>query len=180
MNIQNHTQHSPSLGKRTYIDPFARIIGQVTLGEDCSVWPFTVIRGDMHKITIGNRCSIQDGSVLHITHGSSYNPNGYPLTMGDDCTIAHKVCLHGCTIGNRVLIGIGSIIMDGVAIEDDVMVGANSFVPPNKTLQSGYLYLGSPAKAVRELTEEEKQRLVYLAGNYVKLKDQYLADFKNT
>ncbi|MEM8594347.1 MAG: gamma carbonic anhydrase family protein [Pseudomonadota bacterium] len=176
MTIQQHKQHSPSLGNRVFVDPQSRIIGQVTLGDDCSVWPFTVIRGDMHSVTIGKRCSIQDGSVLHITHASTYNPDGHPLIIGNDCTIGHKVCLHGCTIGNRVLIGIGSIVMDGVVIEDNVILGANSFVPPDKRLKSGYLYLGSPAKQTRVLSEEEMQRLAYMANNYVKLKDQYLKD----
>ena len=176
MHILKHAQYSPKLGQNVYISEHACVIGQVTLGDDCSVWPFTVIRGDMHHITIGARCSIQDGSVLHITHASSYNPEGYPLIIGDDCTIGHKVCLHGCTIGNRVLAGIGSIVMDGVIIEDDVILGANSFVPPNKKLESGYLYLGSPAKAARKLTDEEVSRLKYMANNYVKLKNQYQAD----
>jgi carbonic anhydrase/acetyltransferase-like protein (isoleucine patch superfamily) len=172
--IQTFNKLIPSISNSAYIDPQSRVIGDVTIGEDSSVWPFTVIRGDMHSITIGQRCSIQDNSVLHITHSSQYNPGGHALIIGDDCTIGHKVCLHGCTLNNRVLVGIGTIIMDGVTVHDDVIIGANSFVPPNKSLDSGFLYLGSPAKAVRALTPKEMEQLKYMALNYVKLKQQYL------
>lgn len=176
LSIRTHKSIKPNIDSTVFIDPMACVIGQVSIGKDSSVWPFTVIRGDMHFIKIGERCSIQDGSVLHITHASTYNPEGYPLIIGDDCTIGHKVCLHGCTIGNRILIGIGSIVMDGVTVEDEVILGANSFVPPNKTLESGYLYLGSPAKKARPLTQEEKDRLKYMANNYVKLKNVYMEE----
>ncbi len=173
-SIRVHQNITPQLGARAYVDPAAVVIGDVVLGDDCSVWPHTTIRGDMHSIRIGQRCSIQDGSVLHITHASSYEPEGYPLILGDDVTVGHRVVLHGCNIGNRVLIGIGAIVMDGVVIEDEVVVGAGSLVPPGKRLQSGFLYIGSPAKAVRELTEKERAFLSYSPKNYVKLKDTYL------
>ncbi len=168
----------PKLAKRVFIDPSAVVIGDVELGDDSSIWPQTTVRGDMHRIRIGQRCSIQDNSVLHITHAGPYNPDGYPLTIGDDVTVAHSVTLHGCTIGNRVLIGMGSIVMDGAVIEDDVVVGANSLVPPGKRLASGYLYVGSPAKPVRPLSDKEYDYFCYSSANYCKLKDRHIAELE--
>lgn len=173
MNIRRFQKISPTLGNAVYVDESAVVIGDVVLGDDCSVWPQAVIRGDMHRIRIGERTSIQDGSVLHITHASRYNENGWPLTIGSDVTIGHRTVLHGCTIGNRILIGNGAIVMDGAIIEDEVIVGANALVPPGKTLASGFLYVGSPCKPARELTEQEKTFFLYTAANYVKLKNQY-------
>lgn len=174
--VRSHKGYSPKTGDRVWIDPSAVVIGDVELGPDVSVWPMTVIRGDMHRIRIGARCSIQDGSVLHITHASDYNPDGYPLTLGEDVTVGHKALLHGCTIGNRVLVGMGSIIMDGAVVEDEVIVAAGCLVPPGKTLESGYLYVGSPCKQARPLTDKERGFFTYTAANYVKLKDEYRAD----
>lgn len=165
---------TPQLEDRVWVDPTAVIIGDVTLGADTSIWPYAVIRGDMHHIRIGARCSIQDGSVLHITHASPFNMDGYALTIGDDVTVGHKVVLHGCTLGSRILIGMGSIVMDGAVIEDEVVVGAGSLVPPGKTLESGYLYMGSPVKKVRALSSEEVAFFSYSAANYVALKNDYL------
>nr|WP_272492547.1 gamma carbonic anhydrase family protein [Pseudomonas sp. TMW22091] len=164
------------MGERVFVDRSAVVIGDVEIGSDSSVWPLTVIRGDMHRIRIGARTSVQDGCVLHITHAGPFNPEGFPLWIGDDVTIAHKVMLHGCTVGSRILIGMGSIVMDGAVIEDDVIVGAGSLVPPGKRLVSGFLYVGSPAKQVRALSDKEKAFFTYSAGNYVKLKDQHLAE----
>lgn len=136
------------------IDPSSVVIGNTTLGDDVSIWPLVTIRGDVHEIHIGARTNIQDGSVLHVTHRSASNPQGNPLIIGEEATVGHKAMLHGCTIGNRVLVGIGSILLDGVIVEDDVMIGAGSLVLPSKRLQSGYLYLGSPVKQIRPLTAE--------------------------
>ena len=163
----------PKLGERVYIDDSAVVIGDVHLGDDCSVWPQAVIRGDMHHIRIGDRCSIQDGSVLHITHAGPFNASGWPLSIGDDVTVGHRVVLHGCTIGNRVLIGNGAIVLDGAEIDDNVVVAANALVPPGKRLAGGFLYLGSPCKQARPLTEKEQAFFGYTANNYVKLKEQY-------
>ena len=174
-NIRPFGNKTPQLGKRCHIDPSATVIGDVALGDDCSVWPQAVIRGDMHRIRIGARTSIQDGSVLHITHDSGYNPGGWPLTIGNEVTVGHRCVLHGCTIGNRVLIGNGAIVMDGAVLEDQVVVAANALVAPGKTLRSGYLYVGSPAREKRELSPEEIVFFDYTAANYVKLKDQYRA-----
>ncbi len=174
--IRSHKGDHPQLGERVWIDPTATVIGDVVLGDDCSVWPMTVIRGDMHRIRIGSRCSIQDGSVCHITHAGPYNPDGFPLTVGDDVTVGHKALLHGCTIGSRVLVGMGAIIMDGAVVEDEVIIAAGTLVPPGKTLESGYLYRGSPARQARPITEEERSFFTYTAGNYVKLKDEFLVE----
>jgi carbonic anhydrase/acetyltransferase-like protein (isoleucine patch superfamily) len=174
-NVRPHEGITPTLGERVYIDPMAAVIGDVHLGDDCSVWPHTVIRGDMHRIRIGARCSIQDGSVLHITHASTYEPEGHPLTLGDDVTVGHRAVLHGCTIGNRVLIGIGAIVMDGAIIEDEVVIAAGSLVPPGKKLEGGFLYVGSPAKPARTLTEKEKSFFVYGTNNYSQLKEKHRA-----
>lgn len=171
--IRTYQGKTPKLGANVFVDESAVVIGDVEIGEDSSVWPCTVIRGDMHKIRIGSRTSIQDGSVLHITHASDYNPAGYPLIIGNEVTVGHSVCLHGCSIGNRVLIGIGSTILDGAIVEDDVVVGAGSLVPPGKRLESGFLYMGSPVKQVRPLKDSERSFFQYSANNYVNLKNTY-------
>ncbi|PHS65146.1 MAG: gamma carbonic anhydrase family protein [Thalassobium sp.] len=175
-DVRSYQGHSPKLGERVFVDRSAVIIGDVEMGDDCSVWPLAVIRGDMHHIRIGARTSVQDGSVLHITHASDYNPGGYPLIIGDDVTIGHQAMLHGCTIGNRVLIGMKSMIMDGAIVEDEVIVAAGAVVTPGKRLESGYVYVGNPAKQARPITEKERSFFTYGAGNYVQLKDKHLAE----
>jgi carbonic anhydrase/acetyltransferase-like protein (isoleucine patch superfamily) len=174
--IRTFHKHTPALGERVFVDRSAVVIGDVELGADSSVWPLTVIRGDMHRIRIGQRTSVQDASVLHITHAGPFNPEGFPLIIGDDVTIGHKVMLHGCTLGSRILVGMGSTVMDGAVVEDEVIIGAGSLVPPGKRLESGYLYVGSPVKQARPLTDKERAFFTYTAGNYVKLKDQHLAE----
>lgn len=176
MSIRTFNNTRPVLAERVFVDSTAVVIGDVEIGADSSVWPLTVIRGDMHMIRIGERSSIQDGSVLHITHKSTYNPDGYPLLIGDDVTVGHQALLHGCCIGSRVLIGMRSTVMDGAVIEDEVVLAAGSLVPPGKRLESGYLYIGSPAKKARPLTEKELSFFTYSAKNYVNLKDEYLSE----
>ncbi len=175
-SIRPHQNAIPNIGQNVFVDPSAVVIGNVSIGDDSSIWPLTVVRGDMHSITIGKRTSVQDGSVLHITHAGPYNPDGYPLIIGDDVTIGHKALLHGCTIGDRVLIGMGAIVMDGAIVENEVVLAAGSLVSPGKTLVSGYVYRGSPAKQVRELNEKEKSFFRYSAKNYVNLKNLHIAD----
>ncbi|WP_248804154.1 gamma carbonic anhydrase family protein [Pseudomonas sp. MWU13-2100] len=176
MTLRTYQNLTPALGERAFVDRSAVVIGDVEIGADSSIWPLTVIRGDMHRIRIGQRTSVQDGCVLHITHAGPFNPEGFPLLIGDDVTIAHKVMLHGCTLGSRILIGMGSIVMDGAVIEDEVIVGAGSLVPPGKTLASGFLYVGSPVKQARALTDKERAFFTYSAANYVKLKDLHMAE----
>lgn len=176
MGTRSFEGKSPSLGKANFIDPSAQVIGDVSLGDDCSVWPCAVIRGDMHRISLGARVSVQDNAVLHITHDSTFYPGGFSLTVGDDVTIAHQAMLHGCTIGSRVMIGMQAMVMDGAVLEDDVILAAGSLVPPGKRLPGGYLYRGRPAQSARPLTDEERQFLTYVAGNYVRLKDRYLLE----
>ena len=156
----------PKIDPSCYIDESAVIIGDVVIGENCSVWPLTAIRGDVNIIRIGNNTNIQDGSVLHVSHQGEFNPTGAELHIGKDVTVGHKVLLHGCQIGNRCLIGMGAIVMDNAVIEDQVMVGAGSLVPPGKILESGYLYVGNPVRQVRELSDREKQHMDYLAEHY--------------
>lgn len=165
----------PKVGQRVMIDTTSVVIGDVRMADDVGIWPLVAIRGDVNYVEIGARSNIQDGSVLHVTHKSAYKPEGNPLVIGEDVTVGHKVMLHGCIIGNRVLVGMGSILLDGVVVEDDVMIGAGSLVPQNKRLETGYLYLGSPVKQIRPLTEAEIDGLKYSASNYVKWKDDYLA-----
>lgn len=162
----------PRLGARAFVDPTALVIGDVELGEDVSVWPMTVIRGDINRIRIGARSNIQDGSVLHVTSPHGGNDEGWPLVVGEDVVVGHKVTLHGCRIGNRVLVGIGSIVLDGAVVEDEVMIGAGCVVPPGKRLESGGLYVGNPARRQRDLTEAERARIPVMARTYVGLKDE--------
>jgi carbonic anhydrase/acetyltransferase-like protein (isoleucine patch superfamily) len=134
----------------------------------------TVIRGDVHKITIGQRTNIQDGSILHVTHRSNFVPDGFPLIVGDDVTVGHRVILHACEIRSRALIGMGAIVLDGAIVEEQVIIGAGALVPPGKILKSGHLYLGNPVRLVRQLTQEDIDYFAYAANHYVKLKDKHL------
>lgn len=174
--LRSYKGITPSIGKNTYIDESAVLVGDITIGEDSSIWPLVAARGDVNKMTIGDRTNIQDGTILHLTRFSSTHPNGFPLIIGDDVTIGHQCMLHGCTIGNRVLVGMGAIVMDGAVVEDDVFIGAGTVVPPNKTLKSGYLYVGNPMKEARELKDAEKAFLKESAINYVNLKNDYLVE----
>ncbi|ANJ93848.1 carnitine operon protein CaiE [Serratia plymuthica] len=174
--VRSYLHYSPQLGQRVMIDPSSVVIGNVELADDVSIWPLVAIRGDVNAVKIGARSNVQDGSVLHVTHKSDHNPEGYPLLIGEDVTVGHKAMLHGCTIGNRVLVGMGSILLDGAVIEDDVMIGAGSLVAPGKRLASGYLYMGSPARQIRPLNTAELEGLLYSSNNYVRWKDEYLSE----
>jgi carbonic anhydrase/acetyltransferase-like protein (isoleucine patch superfamily) len=166
----------PVIGERVYIDEHATVIGDVTIGDDVSIWPSVVIRGDVESIKIGAGTNVQDGSVLHVTHYGRFTAKSYPLMIGKGVTIGHRAVAHACTIGNYCLIGIGSIIMDDAVLEDYVMLGAGALVPPGKRLASGYLYVGSPAQQKRRLTDSEKEFLEYSSSHYIHLKDEYLQD----
>ncbi len=173
--LRSFDSHTPELGERVYIDPAAEVLGQVRCGNDVSVWPMAVVRGDVNSIEIGDATNIQDGSVLHVTHDGRYSQGGIPLIVGREVTVGHKVILHACTIGDRCLVGMGAIVMDGAVLGDDIIVGAGSLVSPGKTLAPGHLYRGSPARRVRELTGDELEMLRYSAQHYVRLKNRYLA-----
>lgn len=174
MPISSYLDTTPQLGERVYLHASAQVIGSVQLGPDSSVWCNAVLRGDVHDIVIGRGSNIQDFTMGHVSHRSPTRPNGSPLIIGDYVTVGHGVMLHGCRIGNECLVGMGSIVMDDVVVEDHVMIGAGSLVPPGKTLQSGYLYVGRPAQQVRALTEAEITFLRYSAEHYVRVKDNYL------
>ena len=167
---------TPALGARVYVDPAATVIGAVTLGDDASVWPGTVLRGDVNFIRVGARTSLQDGSIVHVSHDGPYTrPGGFPTVIGADTTIGHGVILHGCTVGDFCLIGMRATVLDGATVEDYGFVGAGALVPSGKTVGSGELWLGNPARCVRRLSEREMESLRYGAAHYVRLKDTYLA-----
>ncbi|MBC7983322.1 MAG: gamma carbonic anhydrase family protein [Candidatus Obscuribacterales bacterium] len=164
----------PTLGARVFVDSAAVVIGNVTLGDDCSVWPMAVIRGDVNTIRVGARTSIQDGSVLHVTSPNPAYPQGIPLTIGDDVTVGHSVTLHACTISNYCLIGMGSIVLDDVHVEEFVLIGAGSVVTPRTRLATKGLYVGNPARRIRDLKDSEIETIKRSASHYVKVKDNYL------
>jgi len=174
MSLAPYLQTPPILGNRVYLHPSCQVIGDVTLGDDSSIWCNAVLRGDVNRISIGRGTNVQDLSMGHVSHKTADKPEGSPLIIGDYVTVGHSVILHGCTIGNECLIGMGSIIMDDVVIPDRVMIGAGSLVSPGKLLQGGMLYMGRPAKAVRALTVEEIAYLRYSAEHYIRVKNNYL------
>ncbi|MGX9419270.1 gamma carbonic anhydrase family protein [Vibrio sp. RC27] len=175
-SLRSYKGISPQVGNNVYIDSSSVLVGDVRIGDDSSIWPIVAARGDVNYIEIGQRTSIQDGTVLHVTHKNTDNPEGYPLIIGNDVTVGHKVMLHGCVIGDRVLVGMGAIVLDGVVVESEVMIGAGSLVPPNKKLESGYLYVGSPVKQIRPLKASEIAFLQKSADNYVATKNNYLTN----
>ncbi|WP_333879156.1 gamma carbonic anhydrase family protein [Methylobacter sp.] len=174
MAIRRFKDKQPKIGKSVFIDDSAVVIGDVSLGDNVSIWPMTVLRGDVESIMIGEGTNVQDGSVLHVTHAGKYTGQGYPLTIGKGVTIGHRAVVHACTVGNYCLIGIGAIIMDGAVLEDYVMLGAGALVPPGKKLESGHLYVGVPARQARPLNESEKEFLEYSSQQYIHLKNEYL------
>lgn len=175
-SIRSYKGILPELAEGAYVDPAAIVIGDVKLGKDSSVWPLVVIRGDVNHVHIGDRSNIQDGSVIHESRKRPTNPEGYPVIIGEDVTVGHKVMLHGCKIGNRVLVGMGAIVLDGVVVEDNVIIGAGALVTPGKRLESGYLYTGSPARQARPVRDGEIEKFVTTAQDYIQLKNEYLAE----
>lgn len=176
MNIRPFQNHHPVLGERVYVDPAATVIGRVELGDDASIWPGCVVRGDVNFIRIGARSNVQDGTVIHVSHDGPYTrPGGFPTEIGSDVTIGHGAIVHACRIGDYCLIGMGAKILDGAVVEDYAFVGAGALVAPGKTVRSGELWLGNPARMARKLSDTEIEQLRYSAGHYVKLKDMYLA-----
>lgn len=172
--IRSFNNINPEIHETAYIDEQSTVIGNVKIGKDSAIWPQVVVRGDINSITIGERTNIQDGSILHVTHASDFCPSGYSLSIGNDVTVGHSAVIHACTIKDTVLIGMGSIILDGAVINSKCMLAAGALVGPGKELESGYLYVGSPAKKLRELSEREMKFLSYSAKGYVDLKNQYM------
>ncbi|MGD2083762.1 MAG: gamma carbonic anhydrase family protein [Chromatiales bacterium] len=172
-NIRAFEDLRPRIAVDCWIDPSAVVIGDVSVGAGSSLWPGVVVRGDINRIRIGERTNIQDASVLHVTHDSRFAPGGHATVLGDDITVGHRVILHGCEIGHHCLIGMGATIMDGAVLEPYVMVGAGSLVTGGKTLESGYLYLGTPVRRVRELSTHEREYFEYSAVNYARLGARY-------
>src|SRR5690606_31734359 len=167
----------PQLGERVFIDPSAQVIGDVVLGDDVSIWPMTVVRGDVNFIRIGARSNIQDGVVIHVSHdGPHLKDGGFATVIGEDVTIGHRAIIHACRIEDACLIGMGAVVMDGAVVRKHGFVGANALVSPGKEVGEGGRWLGNPARLVRKLDDAQIEGLYYSAQHYVRLKDDYLLD----
>ena len=180
MTIRTFNSIHPDIDPSAFVDETALVIGDVTIGADTSIWPMSVLRGDVHSISIGKRTNIQDACVCHVTHDGKYTPGGYPLVVGDDVTVGHRVTLHACTVGDLCLIGMSATIMDGAVIGPRTIIAAGALVPTGKNLEGGYLYVGTPVKQVRVLTDQELDSLEYSARHYVKMKNQHQAGKEST
>ena len=166
----------PSLGARVYIDQDASVIGDVELGDDVSVWPQAVVRGDVNFVRIGARTNVQDGTVIHVSHdGPHAKLGGFATVIGADVTIGHKAIIHACRIEDAVLVGMGAIVLDGAVVKKHAFIGAGALVPPGRTVGEGELWVGNPARKMRVLSDAEIEGLHYSAGHYVRLKDEYIA-----
>lgn len=174
MHLRSYKGISPLLGVRVWVDPAATVIGDVEIGDDSSVWPGTVIRGDVHRIRIGARSNIQDGTIVHVTHDGVHTPGGFPTLIGNDVTIGHAAVIHACTIEDACLIGMHATVLDGAVVKKHALVGAGAVVAPGKIVGEAELWLGNPARLTRRLSESEIERLYYSAQQYVKLKNDYL------
>ncbi|MCT4661291.1 MAG: gamma carbonic anhydrase family protein [Tissierellales bacterium] len=164
--IKSYEGYNPEVDEDAYISESADVIGKVVLKSKSSIWYHTVLRGDLEPIYVGERSNVQDNSTLHTSAGN-------PVKIGNGVTIGHNVILHGCEIKDNSLIGMGAIVLDGAIIESDVLLGAGSLVPPGKVIPSGSLALGSPAKVIRELTEEEKKHIRENAKEYVDFSEKH-------
>ncbi|KAF1693652.1 gamma carbonic anhydrase family protein [Pseudoxanthomonas jiangsuensis] len=173
-NLRPFLDKRPVLGERVYVDPAASVIGEVELGDDVSVWPGTVIRGDVNFVRIGARSNLQDGTIVHVSHESPYNKGGYPTLVGQGVTVGHGTIIHACTIGDHCLIGMGACVLDGAVIEDEAFIGAGAVVGPGKRVPRGELWVGNPARPARALSAKDIEGLHYSADHYVRLKDRYL------
>lgn len=175
MNIRPYRDRLPKLGSAVYIDEAAVVIGDVELGDDASLWPCAVARGDVNRIVIGARTNVQDGAVLHVTHDGPYTPGGMPLIVGADVTIGHGAIIHACSIEDTCLIGMHATVLDGARVSRHSMVGAGAVVSPGKVIGEGELWVGNPARLLRRLTDLQIEQLHYSAQHYVRLKNEYLA-----
>jgi carbonic anhydrase/acetyltransferase-like protein (isoleucine patch superfamily) len=168
--IRSYKGVSPTIHASCYVDESAQIIGDVVLGEHASVWMNAVLRGDVHTIRVGAHSNIQDCSVLH---GMKEQ---YGVFIGDYVTVGHSVTLHGCTIGNRCLIGMGSIILNGAVIGDGSIIAAGTLIPEKTIVEAGSLWMGSPGQFRRKLVERDAESIMHYANNYLGYKDSYLAE----
>lgn len=173
MSVRRFENHTPQLAAGVYVDDTALVIGDVSIGTDSSVWPYSVVRGDVNQIRIGARSNIQDHCTIHVTHDSVYHPGGVACVVGDGVTVGHQVVLHACHIDNHCLIGMGSIIMDQVRVGEYTLVGAGSLITEGTDLEGGYLWIGRPARRLRALTEQEREYIHYSAQQYVRLKQRH-------
>lgn len=174
--LRPYLDQLPKLGERVYVDPAATVIGDVVLGDDSSLWPGTVVRGDVNFIRIGARCNLQDGCIVHVSHdGPHAKLGGFATHIGDDVTIGHGAIIHACVIEDACLIGMGAIVLDGARVQKHGFVGAGAMIAPGKVVGSGELWLGNPGRCVRRLSDAEIEGLYYSAQHYVRLKDRYLA-----
>ena len=177
MNIRPYLGQLPTLGERVYVDRTASVIGDVMLDDDVSLWPGTVVRGDVNFIRIGARTNVQDGCVVHVSHdGPHAKLGGFATVIGADVTIGHNAIVHACTIEDATLIGMGAIVLDGAIVRKHGFVGAGALIAPGKEVGTGELWLGNPAKKVRMLSDAEIEALYYSAQHYVRLKDLHLAE----
>jgi carbonic anhydrase/acetyltransferase-like protein (isoleucine patch superfamily) len=174
MSIRPYRGAEPEIGRGAWIDPTATVIGRVRVGEDASLWPGVVARGDVNPIRIGARTNVQDGTILHVGSARLAGGDGIPCIVGEECSVGHGVILHACTVGRRCLIGMGAIVMDGAVLGDEVIVGAGALVTPGTTLPARTLWVGSPARQRRALDAKEIAFLAESAAHYVDLKNEYL------
>jgi len=163
--IETYQGIAPQMAGSAWIHDQAVVIGDVRLDAAVSVWPTAVLRGDVHRIEVGAQTNIQDGAIVHVAHEGPYQP-GHPAIIGTAVTVGHRAIIHACHIGDRVLVGMGAMVLDGARVGDEAILGAGALVPPGKQLEGGYLYLGSPARAVRPLDEREREQLAYSARHY--------------
>jgi len=175
VTVRSFENMAPRIAASAYVDECALVVGDVTIGDDASLWPNVVARGDVNSIEVGARTNIQDGTILHVSHDSDFAPGGFPLKLGADITVGHQAILHGCTVEDRCLIGMAATVMDGAIVRSGAIIGAGSLVPPGRELEGGYLWVGSPARRVRALRDSEIAFLNYSAGHYVELKNRHLA-----
>jgi carbonic anhydrase/acetyltransferase-like protein (isoleucine patch superfamily) len=173
-NLRAYNDMRPVLGARVWVDPAASVIGDVHLGDDASVWPGAVVRGDVHHIRIGARSNIQDGAIVHVTHDGPYTPGGFPCEIGTDVTVGHGAVIHACTLEDACLVGMHATVLDGAVVRRHAFVGAGALVPPGKVVNEGELWLGNPARCVRVLDAVAIEQLHYSAAHYVRLKNHYL------
>ncbi|MFN7132818.1 MAG: gamma carbonic anhydrase family protein [Myxococcales bacterium] len=159
--LEKFEGHSPIVPASAFVHPAATVIGRVTLGENASVWPGAVLRGDHGAIRIGARSNVQDGAVAHTTEGIS------EVVVGEECTVGHRAILHGCRVADHVLVGMGAILLDNCEIGEWTLIGAGALVTARKKIPSGVMVLGNPGKIVRELTDEERDWIRYSWMTYV-------------